>query len=224
IVVPRDVSKAKLEKIKSFNVDIVMEGGYDEVEGYARKLARTTGKTYISPYNDPSVIIGQGTLGLEVVEDLKDFDFIIVPVGGGGLISGIAAAVKKLLPKSQVIGVQTHGSSTMYQSWKAGKIVAVKETDTLAEAFLGGVEKGSITFDIVRVLLDDFVIVSETTVSNAIRILWREHEQVVEGAGATSISPILDSPERFNGKRVVAVVSGGNIEHSLFKSIIDKQP
>ncbi|MFX0108179.1 MAG: threonine/serine dehydratase, partial [Candidatus Hodarchaeota archaeon] len=101
IVVPRDISKAKLEKIKSFNVDIVLEGGYDEVEGYARKLAGTTGKTYISPYNDPSVIIGQGTLGLEVVEDLKNFDVIILPVGGGGLISGIAAAVKKLLPKSQ---------------------------------------------------------------------------------------------------------------------------
>ncbi|MHA2005189.1 MAG: threonine ammonia-lyase [Candidatus Thorarchaeota archaeon] len=220
IVVPDQVSKAKLAKLQKYDVEIVLGGGFDEVEVKARKMAKTQGLTYISPYNDFLVMSGQGTIGLEIVEDVERFDSIVVPVGGGGLISGIAVAVKSLEPDTEVIGVQTEGSSTFYWSWKAGKVVQVEETDTLAEAFLGGVEEGSVTLDVSMEYVDDIVLVDEETVAEGIRLLWSEQGQIIEGAGATSISPLLKNPERFYGRTVVCVVSGGNIEQSLFDGII----
>ncbi|MHA2301635.1 MAG: threonine ammonia-lyase [Candidatus Thorarchaeota archaeon] len=220
IVVPNQVSKAKLEKLQKYDVKRMLGGVFDEVETKARGMAKSQGLTYVSPYNDFMVMSGQGTIGLEIVEDVKKFDSIVVPVGGGGLISGIAVAVKTMRPDTEVIGVQTEGSSTFYWSWKAGKVVQVEETDTLAEAFLGGVEEGSVTLDICMENVDDIVLVDEETVAKGIRLLWSEHGQVIEGAGATSISPLLKNPERFNSRTVVCVVSGGNIEQSLFDGII----
>ncbi|MFW9967475.1 MAG: threonine/serine dehydratase [Candidatus Thorarchaeota archaeon] len=220
IVVPDEVSKAKLEKLQKYDVEIVLGGGFDEVEAKAREMAKTQGRAYISPYNDYSVIAGQGTIGLEIIDEIEHFDMIVVPVGGGGLIAGIAVAVKSLRPDTEVIGVQTEGSSTMYWSWKAGEVLQVEETDTLAEAFLGGVEPGSMTLDVCMEYVDDIVLVDEETVADSIRLLWSEQKQVIEGAGATSISPLLKSPERFYDQTVVCVVSGGNIEHSLFNRIV----
>ncbi|MHA2143088.1 MAG: threonine ammonia-lyase [Candidatus Thorarchaeota archaeon] len=220
IVVPDQVSKAKLANLQKYKVELVRGGGFDEVETKARMMAKTQGLTYISPYNDFMVMAGQGTIGLEIVEEVEKFDSIVVPVGGGGLISGIAVAVKSLKPNTEVIGVQTEGSSTFYWSWKAGKVVVVEETDTLAEAFLGGVEEGSVTLDVCMENVDDIVLVNEETVADGIRLLWKEQGQVIEGAGATSISPLLNNPERFYGRTVVCVVSGGNIEQSLFDGII----
>jgi threonine dehydratase len=221
IVVPDQMSKAKLEKLRKYDVEIILGGGFDEVEAKARKMAKTQGLTYVSPYNDFLVMSGQGTIGLEIVEEVEKFDTIVVPVGGGGLISGIAVAVKSLRPDTEVIGVQTEGSSTFYWSWKAGKVVQVEETNTLAEAFLGGVEEGSVTLDVCMEFVDDIVLVDEDTVAKGIRLLWSEQGQVIEGAGATSISPLLKNPERFYGRTVVCVVSGGNIEQSLFDGIIE---
>jgi threonine dehydratase len=220
IVVPDEVSKAKLKRLQGYDVEIVLEGGFDEVEAKARSMAETKGLTYISPYNDYAVIAGQGTIGLEIVEDVERFDTVVVPVGGGGLIAGIAVAVKSMKHDTEVIGVQTEGSSTMYWSWKAGEVVQVEETDTLAEAFLGGVEPGSVTLDVCMEYVDDIVLVNEDTVADGIRLLWTEQKQVIEGAGATSVSPLLKTPERFYDKTVVCVVSGGNIEQSLFDGII----
>jgi threonine dehydratase len=220
IVVPDQVSEAKLGNLQKYDVDIVLGGGFDEVEAKAREMAKTQGLTYVSPYNDFWVMSGQGTIGLEIVEELEDFDSIVVPVGGGGLISGIAVAVRSLRPDIEVIGVQTEGASTFYWSWKAGKVVQVEETDTLAEAFLGGVEEGSVTLDVCMENVDDIVLVDEETVADGIRFLWSEQGQVIEGAGATSVSPLLKNPERFHGRKVVCVVSGGNIEQSLFDGII----
>ncbi len=220
IVVPDQVSTAKLKKLQGYDVQIVLGGGFDEVEVKARNMAKTRNLTYVSPYNDYAVIAGQGTLGLEIVEDVESFDTVIVPVGGGGLISGIAVAIKSLRPDTEMIGVQTEGSSTMYWSWKAGEVLQVEETDTLAEAFLGGVEPGSVTLDVCMEFVDDIVLVDEETVAEGIRLLWKEQKQVIEGAGATSVSPLLKNPERFHGRKVVCVVSGGNIEQSLFDGII----
>jgi threonine dehydratase len=222
IVVPEQVSKAKLSKIKQYDVEVVLEGGFDEVEAKAREIASTQGKTYVSPYNDITVVAGQGTIGVEVVEELDHFDSIIVPVGGGGLIAGIAVAVKGLRPDVHVIGVQTPGSRTMYESWLKGEVVRVEETETLAEAFLGGVEENSVTLDMILEYVDEIVLVQEDTVEEAIRLLWKQEKQVTEGAAGTSISPLLETPERFEGKTVVAIVSGGNIEKSLFEQIIGK--
>jgi len=220
IVVPNEVSKAKLSKIQKYDVEVVLGGGFDEVEAKARKMAKLQGKTYVSPYNDLTVVAGQGTIGIEVVEDLDQFDTVIVPVGGGGLISGIAVAIKSLRPDASVIGVQTPGSRTMYESWLQGRVVKVQEYDTLAEAFLGGVEENSVTLDIITEYIDEILLVQEDTVEEAIRLLWNKENQVVEGAGGTSISPLLENPGQFAGKAIVAIVSGGNIEDSLFQRII----
>lgn len=222
IVVPDEVSKAKLKKLQGYDVEIVLGGGFDEVEAKAREMAKVKGLTYISPYNDYSIIAGQGTIGLEIMDEVDHFDTIVVPVGGGGLISGIAVAVKSLRPSTEVIGVQTDGSSTMYWSWKAGEVLQVEETDTLAEAFLGGVEPGSVTLDICMEYVDDIMLVDEETVADGIRLLWEEQGQVIEGAGATSVSPLLKNPERFYGRTVVCVVSGGNIEQALFDRIVSR--
>ena len=224
IVVPEHVSKVKLERVRKYNVKVVQEGGYDEVEANARVMAKEQGMTYVSPYNDLDVIAGQGTIGLEIVEEIESFDTLVVPVGGGGLISGIAIAVKNTRQDTRVIGVQTESASTMYWSWKAGKVVEVEETETLAEAFLGGLEKDSVTLDICKKYVDDIVLVDEDTVAEGIRLLWSEQEQIIEGAGATSISPLLKWPERFENKTVVCVVSGGNIEQSLFDRVLDGHP
>ncbi|MFW9804194.1 MAG: threonine/serine dehydratase [Candidatus Thorarchaeota archaeon] len=222
IVVPNEVSKAKLKKVKEFDVDVVLGGGFDEVEAKAREMAKTEKLTYVSPYNDYAVMAGQGTIGLEIIEEIDSFDSIVVPVGGGGLIAGIAVAVKSTRPDTQVIGVQTPGSATMYESWLAGEVVEIEESDTLAEAFLGGVEKGSLTLDVIMNYVDDIVLVDEETVGDAIRLLWIEEKQVIEGAGATAISPLLETPDRFNGLTVVCVVSGGNIEQPLFDRIVGR--
>lgn len=222
IVVPRQVSEAKMKKIRTYDVEVILEGDYNEVESAARRIAQKEGKAYISPYNDIEIMAGQGTVVLEILEDLENIDTIIVPVGGGGLISGIAVAAKSVRPNMNVIGVQTYTTATMFHSIRAGQVVKFEEGDTLAEAFLGGIEEGALTFDIIMQHVDDIVLVGEDRVAEAMRILWREEKQIVEGAGATAICPILEAPRDFRGQTVVATISGGNIEEELFKSIVNR--
>ncbi len=220
IFVPQEISPLKLEKLKKYDVKIIQGGGFDEVEKNAQQFGNEKNLTYISPYNDYSVIAGQGTIGLEIVDFLSKFDIIIVPVGGGGLISGIATAVKKRCSSAKVFGVLTPGASTLYHSFRVGKLVKVDEFETLADAFLGGVEDGAKTFDIIMKYVDDMYIVQESTVAEAIRLLWSEKKQIVEGAGATSPALIMEQPKLFQGKKVVAVVSGGNISQEKFEKIV----
>ncbi len=222
IVIPKEISKAKLDKIKKYDVMIVQEGNYDEVENKARKLSINEGLTYISPYNDIEIIAGQGTIGIEVFEELGHIDSIIIPVGGGGLVSGIAIALKHLDPTIKIIGVQTKGASTMYESWKKGKVVSVKESYTLAEGLSGGLEPNAITYKIIKKYVDELKIVKERNIKKAINLLWKKEEQVVEGAGATAIAHIIENEQKFNDKIIVAIISGGNIEESLFQKIIKK--
>ncbi len=220
IFVPSEVSPLKLKKLQKYDVEIVIGGSFNQVEANARKHGVENGLTYISPYNDYSIMAGQGTIALELDDELKDFDSVIVPVGGGGLISGIAVGVKSLHPERKVFGVLTPGASTIHASLQAGKLVEVEEFETLAEAFLGGIEPDALTFDVIRKFVDDVLIVQEETVAEAIHILWNEDKQVVEGAGATSSALILERKDLFEGKRTVVVVSGGNISETLFAKII----
>jgi threonine dehydratase len=219
IVVPVNVSKTKLSKIEKFEVEIIQEGDFDEIEGIARKIAFQENITYISPYNDIEIIAGQGTITLEIYEDLKEVDTIIVPIGGGGLISGIAFTAKSINPNIKIIGVQTKGASTMYKSWKAGKIIKVEEFDTLAEGLLGGLESNAITFDIILKNIDEIVLVNEESIRNAINLLWKYEGQIVEGAGATVVAYILEKKQELAGKNIVTVISGGNIDSDLFNEI-----
>ena len=220
VVVPKPTPKVKIDGIRKYDADLVLFGeNYDEAERKAKELAQKDGCAYISPYNDELIIAGHGTIGLEILEALPDVDTIMVPLGGGGLLSGISAAVKSRRSDVQVIGVQSKSSPVMYESLKAGKIVNVKKREnSIAEGLSGNV--GPITFGLVRKYVDFVVLVKEKTLRNAVYLLWAHDNQVVEGSGAAAIAPIIENKPLFKGKRVVSVVTGGNIDSSLFQSII----
>lgn len=221
IVIPRNTPKVKIDKIRKHNVELILHGDiYDEAEQKARELARKDGLTYISPYNDNLVIAGQGTIGLEILEDLHTVDTVIVPVGGGGLISGISIAIKSIEPSVRIIGVQSEASPVMYESLKAGRIVDAEMRESIADGLFGGIEKDSITFEIVQKYVDRLLLVKEKTIRKAIFLLWNKEKQVAEGAGAVAISLILENKDPFAGKTIVAVISGGNIDKKLFRNIL----
>ncbi|MFX0209937.1 MAG: threonine/serine dehydratase [Candidatus Hodarchaeota archaeon] len=222
IVVPLNTSKMKLSKIKKYDVELTLHGDFNEVEPKARELAMKEHLTYISPYNDTEIIAGQGTIGLEILKDLDIVDAIIVPIGGGGLISGISLAVKNSKPDIQIIGVESEASPVMIGSVKAGHIIDIEAKESIAEGLLGGLEEGAITFKIIQKYVDRFFVVAEETIKRAIALLWNKDQQKVEGAGAIAIAPILEKKEEFKGKTTVAVISGGNIEESLFQDIINQ--
>ncbi|MBY8994845.1 MAG: threonine/serine dehydratase [Candidatus Heimdallarchaeota archaeon] len=221
IIVPTNTPKNKLDKIRKYNVELVLLGdNYDESEVKALEIAKKEKRTWISPYNDELIIAGQGTIVPEIFEALEKIDSILVPIGGGGLISGIAIATKNADPNTQVIGVQTEACPSMYESIKAGKIIDIEMFDSIADGVWGGIEKGSITFDITRDFVDEIVVVKEETIKRALSVIWKNEEFVTEASGAMAITPILDNPERFKDKIVVCVISGGNIDKELFDEII----
>lgn len=221
VIVPENCPKIKVEKIKRHKVKLILHGEiYDVTEQYARELAKEEGLTFISAYNDPFVVAGQGTVGLEILEDLPAVDTIIVPVSGGSLISGIAIAAKSIRPSIEILGVQPETTPAMYYSLKAGKIIDVEMQDTIADGLSGNIEKGSITFEIIQRYVEEVLLYDEETIRKTIRVLWEKERQVAEGSGAISIAPIMNSGQRFAGKRTVAVISGGNIDKGVFQDIL----
>ena len=222
IVIPETTPRKKVDKIKKYNVDLVLYGDYDEAEQKALELAHKEGKTYISPYNDPDVIKGQGTIGLEILEDFPEVEKVLVPVGGGGLIAGIATAIKNKNRSIEVIGVQSEASPVMYESLKAGRILKSEELkiqNSIADGLSGGIEEGSITFTIIQKNVDKVVLVKEKSIKEAIRLLWEKDNQVVEGAGAVCPAVVIENKEQFKNKKTVIIISGGNINDELFNEI-----
>ena len=222
IIVPKNTPKVKIDAIKSYGVELMVHGDYyDEAEAKAREFEREAGMVYVSPYNDVDVIAGQGTIGLEILEELPDADVIIAPVGGGGLISGVAIAAKSINPEIGVIGVQSFASPVMYECIKAGKIIKVENlSESIAEGLHGGIEDGSITFDIVREYVDEILLVSEDEIKEAIRLFLEHHHQVAEGSGAVGLAALLRYKGRFANRKTVVIVSGGNMDLELLKSIL----
>jgi threonine dehydratase len=220
VVVPRTTPKIKIDGIRKYGADLVLFGKtYDEAELKAKELARKDGCAYISPYNDELIIAGHGTIGLEILKALPDVDAVMVPLGGGGLLSGISIAVKSMKPDVQVIGVQSKASPVMYESLKAGKIVDIKKAGkSVAEGLSGNV--GPITFGIVQKYVDHVVLVKEETLRHAVYLLWKYDKQVVEGSGVAAVAPVIENKPLFKDKIVVAVVTGGNIDGDLFQSIL----
>ena len=222
VVFPLDASEDKLEKMKSAGAEIIQKVGYEEIESYAREYARKKGLTYVSPYNDTQIIAGAGTTGLEILTQLEHVDVIIVPIGGGGLISGIAIAVKTHHPEVQIIGVQSEMSPEVYHSWLAGHWVEVEESESLAQGLMGGVESDSITLDIIQQYVDRIILVSEKSILEAIRLLYEKEGLLIEGAGAASTAVLLQYPDEFRGKQVVLVLSGGNIGKEDILSLLSR--
>ncbi|MCX6777978.1 MAG: threonine/serine dehydratase, partial [Candidatus Micrarchaeota archaeon] len=221
IIVPKTTPMKKINKISRYGVDLILYGAsYDEAEQKAIRMAIDEGITYISPYNDELVIAGQGTIGLEILDDLKKVDVVLVPVGGGGLISGIGFAVKHKSPNTKILGVQSEASPVMHDSLKAGKIIETEVAGSIADGLSGGIEKGSITFEMVQKYADEVLLVKEKTIREAIKLLWEHEKQIAEGAGAVGLAAILENKERFKNKICVVIISGGNIDDSLFHEII----
>lgn len=226
IVVPTNTPKVKVEGIEQYGVDLLLFGeNYPEAEKKAKELAQQEGRLYISPYNDKLIVAGHGTVGLEILEQLPNVDVVVVPVGGGGLISGISIAVKSLKPNVQVIGVQSEAVPIMYESLKAGKIVPPHrhEPNTIAEGLSGGIEKGSITFTIAQQYVDEVLLVKEETIRRAVYLLWKNEKQQVEGSGVAGVAMLLENNNFFVDQNVAVVISGGNIDDSLFKEIVAAQ-
>jgi threonine dehydratase len=223
VVFPTEASHEKYKKMTKAGVKVIQEVGYTEIESYARALAKDQDVTYVSPYNDPEIIAGAGTVGLEILEQSDHIDAIIVPIGGGGLISGIATAVKAKRPKTQIIGVQSEASPEVYESWRVGHWVETDETDSLAQGLMGGVESDSITLDIIQKFVDSVVLVHESSIFEAIRHLYERESLIIEGAGAASVAALLEMGRDLSGKSVVAVISGGNTSEANVRSLIYKE-
>jgi threonine dehydratase len=223
IVVPTNTPKVKVDGILQFGAELVQYGGtYPEAERKAKELALLEGRLYISPYNDELIVAGHGTIGMEILEELPNVDMVVVPVGGGGLISGLSIAVKSLKPTVKVFGVQSAAVPIMFESLKSGEIVKPHrhEAKTIAEGLSGGVERGSITFGIVQEYVDEFFLVREESIRHAVYLLWENEKQVVEGSGAAPVALLFENKDLFVGKTVALVLTGGNIDDSLLQSVL----
>ncbi|MFW9923976.1 MAG: threonine/serine dehydratase [Candidatus Thorarchaeota archaeon] len=221
IVVPKNTPKIKIQKIMDHDVELVIYGqNYDQAELYSRELANKDKRVYVSAYNDEMIIAGQGTIGLEIFQQCPKASNILVPLGGGGLISGIAIALRYLIPSIKIIGVQTAACPVFYESLKKGKIIDVEMKESIADGMYGGIEYNSITFELVNKFVDKVTVVTEDSIKKAIGILWEKEAQKVEGAAAAAIAPILDNKNEYENSLTVCILSGGNIDDALFTKII----
>lgn len=219
IVMPLTAPIVKQEATKSYGAEVVLYGkSFSDALNYA--LSQKD-HIFIHAFDDDEIIAGQGTLGMEIMEDLKDIDFIFVPVGGGGLISGISIAVNALSPKTKIIGVQTKSAAAAYVSFKEKKVSDITPSPTLADG-IAVARVGNKTFEIINRCVDDMILVDEDSIAMAILLFLERKKLVVEGAGAVPLAALIENKERFKGKRIVLVVSGGNIDFTLIDRIIHK--
>ena len=193
---------------------------YDEAEKQARAFAEAEGAVYVSPYNHPDVIAGAGTIGLEIVDKLPMFDVAVVPLGGGGLASGVGLALKAVAPKATVVGVEVEASTPFTVGLEAGRIVEISPQPSLADGLIGNLEPGSMTFPIVQQVVDRVVTVSEGDLGRAMKRLATEERLIVEGAGAASVAAVMTGKASSPGQRVVAIVTGGNVDLPKWLSTI----
>ena len=222
ICLPDGAPISKVEATKSYGAEVVMvKGVYDDAYNHALKLRDEMGYTFVHPFDNEDVIAGQGTIGLEILNNLNNIDAIVVPIGGGGLISGIAYAVKHLSPKTKVYGVQAEGAASMFRSVKDGKRGKLPSVSTFADG-IAVKEPGANTFEICSKYVDDIVTVSEDEISSAILALIEQHKMIAEGAGAVSVAAVMFNKLPVENKRVVCVVSGGNIDVTILSRVIER--
>jgi threonine dehydratase len=220
LFLPETVAEVKKKRIEAMGVDVEVRGAScDKSESIAREFAGQTGRVFVSPYNDWDIVFGAGTVGLELANDLSRFEDVLVPVGGGGLIAGIAGFLKAARAETCIIGVQPENSAFMAASIAAGCLVDIDEKESIADAVAGGIEPGAITFPLCRDLLDYIEEVPESLISRAMALVHEHHGRMVEGAGALPFAALLHSPAKWRDRTVVAVVSGGNITPARFRAI-----
>lgn len=222
IVLPENADPAKVAALRRFDVELSFHGkGCLEAELYAKAQAEEGGRLWVSPYNDPAVIAGQGTIGCELTESLEKIGALFACIGGGGMMGGIASWLRRESPETTIIGGLPERSPEMALSVEAGEVVVLDEgQDTLSDGSAGGLEKGSITFDLCRDLVSDFVLVSEEEIAEAIRFMVDEHHKIIEGAAGVAIASFLKTGERFAGQDVVIIICGANIATDKLKKVL----
>ena len=223
IVMPEATPLLKVANTRGHGARVVLHGAnYEEAYAEARRLEQVEGLTFVHPFDDPAVIAGQGTVGLELLEQVPDLDAVLVPVGGGGLVSGMAVALKARAPHVRVIGVETEMLPCMLASLDEGRLVTVEAASTVADG-IAVKRAGEITFLHVQKLVDEIVTVSEEEIASAILYLLEKEKTVAEGAGAVAVAALLNHKVRgLEGRRVVAMVSGGNIDVNVVARVIER--
>ncbi|MBR1457674.1 MAG: threonine ammonia-lyase [Oscillospiraceae bacterium] len=222
IVMPKAAPIAKIQATEGYGAKVVLAGDcYDDAYAEARRICEEEGAAFLHPYNDPEVIAGQGTLGLEILSDLPYVDVIVAPAGGGGLLAGIASAVKLINPRVKVYGVQAEGADAIARSYATGALCTTDTANTIADG-IAVKAPGDIAVELINRHADGVVTVSDAEIANAILLLIERCKQVVEPAGATPLAAVLSGKLDVKGKRVVCVLSGGNIDVSFIQNIIEQ--
>ena len=221
IVVPKNAPETKKAGIKRYGAELVVFGeNYDEAEAHAYELAEKTGRTFVHAFEDEKIIAGQGTVGLEMMLEHPDFDVLLVPAGGGGLICGVATVAKAINPAIQIIGIQSHASPPWYYSFQEKKLAEVTYLDSLADGLHGGISQGNL--DLALKLVDDFILVEEEEIAQAMYWLAKEHHWMIEGSGAVGVAALLHGNLDLAGKKVGTILSGSNVDATKLAKIIEK--
>ena len=222
ICIPAGAPIQKVEATKSYGADVVLvKGVYDDAYAKAVEIQQETGKTFIHPYDDEDVTAGQGTIGLEILEEMADVDAVVVPIGGGGLISGVAFAVKALNPNVKVYGVQAAGAPSMERAVHEHQQLTLESVSTFADG-IAVKHPGDITFQMCQQYVDEIVTVSDDEIATAILALIEQQKMVAEGAGAGAVAACMFHKLPVEGKKVVCVVSGGNIDVTILSRVISR--
>lgn len=222
VCMPDGAPISKVEATKSLGAEVkLVPGTYDDAYEEAIRLQKETGATFIHPFDDDEVIAGQGTIGLEILEQIEDVDAIVVPIGGGGLIAGVAYVVKHLRPEVKIYGVQAERASAMVESRKAGQTITLPTVSTFADG-IAVKHPGTTTFEIISKYVDDIVTVSEDEIATAILTLIEKQKLIAEGAGAVSVAAAMFNKLPIKGKKTVCLVSGGNIDVNILSRVITR--
>jgi threonine dehydratase len=221
IVMPETAPLAKVTATQGYGAEVVLHGfTYDDAYQYCLELQQETGATFIHAFDDPDIIAGQGTLGLEMLGDLPDADALIVPIGGGGLIAGITIAARALRPNIKIVGVQAEGAAGCRAALDAGELRTLPSIATIADG-IAVKRPGTLTFPIIQNLVDDVVVVNDEEIIGAVLLLMERCKMLVEGAGAAGVAAMLSGVVKFDGKRVLVPLTGGNIDINLVGRFIE---
>lgn len=224
VIVPETTPKSKVDKIRYFGADVMLMGSnYDEAHALGMKFIDEKGMTYIDAYyDDPKIYEGQGTIAIEVLEQNPDIDTIVVPIGGGGLITGIAVAAKALKPGIRVIGVQTEACPAMIKAIEDKVFYEEYPVtgDTVCESLVGGV--GKLSYELLPQFIDDIIEVKEKTIREAVRFMIKDEKIIAEGGSCTTVAAVMDFRERVGGKNIALVISGGNIDGDLMVKLMNE--
>ena len=223
VIVPQTTPQSKIDKIRYFGADVMLLGkDYDEAHRLGMEYITSRGMTYIDAYyDDPKIYAGQGTIAIEILQQNPDVDTIVVPIGGGGLITGIAVAAKSIKPDIRIVGVQTEACPAMVKAYEDG--IFYEEypcAGSICDSLIGGI--GALSYEMAKDYVDEFLVVSEETIGRAVSFMAREEKYIVEAGSCTTVAAVMDMAERIGGKNIALVLSGGNIDGKLLYELMGK--